>query len=79
MINEHVFDLNPGNLRAGKRTTSDMPSREELMKRNSFGSPDDNRHLDKILGVDYKGRRVYEEQPVANKLEEQKARKVKGK
>lgn len=79
MINEHVFDLNPGNLRAGKRTRTDMPSREDLLKRNSFGSPDDNRHLDKALGLEYKGRRVYEEQPVAKKLAEQKARNLKRK
>lgn len=28
----------------------DAPSREELLARNSFGSVNDNKHLDKLLG-----------------------------
>lgn len=38
-------------LKAGKGRGSDkpMPSREELLARNSFGSPDDNKWLDKML------------------------------
>lgn len=79
MINDPSFELNPGNLRAGKRTTGEMPSREELLKRNSFGSPDDNRHLDKALGIEYNGRRSYEEQSVANKLAVEKAKKSRAK
>ena len=27
-----------------------MPSREELLSRNSFGSVNNNRHLDRMLG-----------------------------
>ncbi len=36
----------PGQFRINHRdVTRDMPSREELLARNSFGSPNDNKYL----------------------------------
>ena len=35
-----------------------MPSKEELMSRNSFGTPSENKYLDKMLGVKGVKRRV---------------------
>lgn len=35
-----------------KQNQAPMPSREELLARNSFGSPNDNKHLDRMLGKD---------------------------
>ncbi|EKO4461214.1 TPA: DUF2737 family protein [Escherichia coli] len=43
---------NPGILPAGmiiRQRVKPMPSREELLKRNSFGSVNDNRYLEMIL------------------------------
>ncbi|NCH31120.1 DUF2737 family protein [Cronobacter malonaticus] len=34
-----------------KRNSSPMPSREELMKRNSFGSVNNNRYLNRWFGA----------------------------
>jgi len=33
----------------GKRNKGSMPTKEELMQRNSFPSVNQNRHLDKML------------------------------
>lgn len=33
-----------------KQNQAPMPSREELLARNSFGSPNDNKYLNQMLG-----------------------------
>ena len=33
-----------------KQNQKSMPSREELLARNSFGSVNNNKHLDRMLG-----------------------------
>ncbi len=51
-MKENFYDLHvtPADLSVGRKAEKPMPSREELLSRNSFGSPDNNRHLDKMLG-----------------------------
>lgn len=45
---EYSVNDSPAMLAAGKRQRP-MPDREDLIKRNSFPSVNENKHLDKIL------------------------------
>jgi hypothetical protein len=46
--NQYDANLTPGDLVAGRRDKP-MPSEAELKARNSFPSPDENRHIDKFI------------------------------
>lgn len=74
----YIYDpqVNPSDLSIGRRAQKPMPSREELLARNSFAGPDDNRHLDRTLGIKYNGPRKYNDS-TANKLVAQKVIGVK--
>lgn len=50
MNSPYDLQLTPSDLMIGRKKEKPMPIREELLARNSFGSPDNNRHLDKMLG-----------------------------
>ncbi len=50
MNNPYDVDVNPSDFRVGRKAEKPMPSREELLARKSFPGPDQNRHLDKMLG-----------------------------
>ena len=50
MNSPYDLQLTPSDLYIGRKKEKPMPSREELLARNSFGSPDNNRHLDRMLG-----------------------------
>jgi hypothetical protein len=45
---QYNADLTPGDLVA-RRRDKPMPSEAELKARNSFPSPDENRHIDKFI------------------------------
>lgn len=42
-------NANPSEMRIRPSRQKPMPSREELLARNSFSGPDSNRHLDRML------------------------------
>jgi hypothetical protein len=46
--NQYDANLTPGDLVA-RRREKPMPSAAELRARNSFPSPDQNRHIDKFI------------------------------
>lgn len=50
MNSPYDLQLTPSDLIIRRKKEKPMPSREELLARNSFGSPDNNRHLDRLLG-----------------------------
>lgn len=50
MNSPYDLQLTPPDLMIVRKKEKPMPSREELLARNSFGSPDNNRHLDRLLG-----------------------------
>lgn len=74
----YIYDVqvNPSDLAIGRRAEKPMPSREELLARNSFAGPDNNRHLDRTLGIKHNGPRVYTDTTV-NKLAEKKVREMR--
>lgn len=49
-----------------------MPSREELLARNSFGSVNDNRHLDRMLAQNNASEVARLQSQLAQLLKEQK-------
>lgn len=74
--NPYDLMVSPTDLSVMRKAEKPMPSREELLARNSFAGPDNNRHLDRTLGIKHNGPRVYTDATV-NKLAEKKVREMR--
>jgi len=69
------YDLNntPADLRIGRKADKPMPSRKELLRRDSFPGPDNNKHLDRMLGIKHVPKPDLDGATASNKLAEKKA------